>query len=59
MNTLRNLGLLAALAVVAPTSGGASAQSNQDRKDPIVLDRTGGFEAGGKVITNPNNPAGR
>jgi hypothetical protein len=57
MKTLRDCAPAAALVMAVAMSGGASAQSDRDRKDPIVLDKTGGFEAGGKVITNPNNPA--
>jgi hypothetical protein len=57
MSTLRKLVPVIGLVMAAVTGGGAYAQSDRDRKEPIVIDRTGGFEAGGKVITNPNNPA--
>jgi hypothetical protein len=39
--------------LAAPTSAAERAPA----KPPIVLDETGGFEVGGKVITNPSNPA--
>jgi hypothetical protein len=52
--------LLAGVVLAAAASGGAWAHGNPVHawgKKPIVLDRTGGFEVGGKVITNPANPA--
>lgn len=50
---------MAALAVLAATSGGALAEDYKpappDYK-PIVLEKTGGFVIGGKIITSPTNP---
>ena len=34
----------------------SSSPSRRDRNKPIVLDRSGGFQIGGTVISNPKNP---
>jgi hypothetical protein len=56
---VRRYGLRAALLLAAAT-GGALAQDNrgqaQDRQDPIVLAKSGGFVIGGKVLENPKDP---
>src|SRR6266567_2500589 len=56
--TLRKYGLPAALLLVAAT-GDTLAQNNlgqaQDRKNPIVLAKSGGFVIGGKVLEDPKN----
>jgi hypothetical protein len=56
---LRKYGLPAALLLVAATGSSALAQDNrgqaQDRQDPIVLAKSGGFVIGGKVLENPKN----
>src|SRR6266567_4251187 len=55
----RKYGLPLALLLVAAT-GGALAQNNlgqaQDRQNPIVLAKSGGFVIGGKVLDDPKNP---
>jgi hypothetical protein len=53
---MKTLGLLATLLPIAITAG-ASAQSNRMPQRPIVLANSGGFEIGGKVIANPENPS--
>jgi len=50
---LNKIGLAAVLTVAAAT--GASAQSS-GREPPIVIEKSGGFQIGGKIIENPDNP---
>ncbi len=47
---------LAALMLVASTGGAALAHQDNSKPKPIVLEETGGFVIGGKVITSPTNP---
>jgi hypothetical protein len=49
---LKKIALAAAL-----TAGAASGAWAQPRETPIVLEKSGGFQIGGKVIENPANPA--
>ena len=49
---LKKFGLAAVLATVA--ASGAWAQAKPET--PIVLEKSGGFQIGGKVIENPDNP---
>src|SRR5262245_34228055 len=60
MNKLRSYGSLTAILMIAGTGTAALAHGDRDddrweRKDPIVLEKSGGFVIGGKIITNPNN----
>lgn len=48
--------LLATLLPIAVLAG-TSAQASRTSQRPIVLASSGGFEIGGKVIANPENPA--
>jgi len=56
MNQPRRFGALTALVLVAATSSGALAQDRPTPRDPIILDRSGGFVIGGRIQINPNNP---
>jgi hypothetical protein len=56
---LRRLRPFAALLLAAATGGGALAHDERGGdggKQPIMLDRSGGFAVGGKVIADPANP---
>lgn len=48
--------VVAALAIVGLASPALAAGDRGPSKPPIVLDSTGAFEVGGKVIANPSNP---
>ena len=55
---LRRYGLPAALLLAAATSGALAQNSQgqaQDRQNPIMLAKSGGFVIGGKVLENPKN----
>jgi len=54
---MKSLGLLAVALLPIALTAGASAQSPRPQQRPIVLANSGGFEIGGKVIANPDNPA--
>ena len=56
--TLRHYGLPAAF-LLALTSAAFAEEKNakeQDRQDPIVLEKSGGFVIGGKVIPDAKSP---
>lgn len=53
---LRRCALLATALLIAAT-GSASARSGQEqRQDPIVIEKSGGFVIGGKVLQDPKDP---
>lgn len=54
---LRSYTPLAALLLLAATSTGSVANGNHEsRQEPIVLEKSGGFVIGGKIIVSPTNP---
>lgn len=48
--------LLAGLLLVAWASQATAEDAHRGRRRPIQLDRSGGFQVGGKVLHNPRNP---
>lgn len=42
--------------ILAGTGLASTRNKTTDGKKPIILDRTGGFQIGGRVMVNPNNP---
>lgn len=46
---------MALLSVPTPAGATSPPSSHRDWNKPIVLDRSGGFQIGGAIITNPNN----
>lgn len=46
----------AALLVAFAGSAAAHGNGNSNRSNPIVLEKTGGFVIGGKLLVNPDNP---
>ncbi|MGE3293939.1 MAG: alpha/beta fold hydrolase [Geminicoccaceae bacterium] len=55
-STLRKLATCLPLALLIGGLAGGDASAKPDRNGPIMLSRSGGFEIGGKVIVNPDNP---
>lgn len=58
-HALGTLALLAACLLPLSSVAAASAQDKEKDKPkpkPISLDRTGGFQIGGKIISDPTNP---
>lgn len=53
---LRTLTACLTLTVLVGGFADDAAADRPERKGPIMLDRSGGFEIGGKVIVNPANP---
>lgn len=56
VSTFRKLTTCLPLALLISGLVGGAASATQDTKRPIMLSRSGGFEIGGKVIVNPDNP---
>ncbi|KAF4627614.1 hypothetical protein G7Y89_g10538 [Cudoniella acicularis] len=52
----RKLGLLSSLTLLLLSLPLSNAATRDPSKKPIILDSSGGFEIGGKVLTNPKKP---
>lgn len=55
---LKGFGMLASLVAVTVGSGASAGKAaDQRHRNPIVLEKSGGFVIGGKVVQNPQDPS--